>query len=381
MKQVAITADVEAKLRRVTGPDADLADYAVFETIAINSLPIPGKDGTIWEGAVHTPLTLAQIADHVQADPAGVPVIWSHDADNKPYGRLFWAETKHTPTGELEVRALFFVDPTEKRIAAKINAGSIDEVSIGMGYSQLLCSECGFDYMGDEAEFEHLFTRTCDKGHTIGTDGVHLRLIGLRRFYETSLVTRGAANGAKIVSQKDQKLAGTREFALAARGFDTDQLVFTGSATGAAPKSKDPNMTDLTAQLVDTMADLKVAQGTITTLNATITAKDATITQLTEERDAALAERDAALADGKAATADAAVAYLKDLFKRVATAAGDTIADDQIPADVAALQAGIDERQAKLTALIPTGGRSKGAPGGAEKQRVVSTRAYTGKEA
>lgn len=379
MKQVAITADIEAKLRRVTGPDADLADYAVFETIAINSLPIPGKDGTIWEGAVHTPLTLSQIADHVQADPAGVPVIWSHDADNKPYGRLFWAETKHTPAGELEVRALFFVDPTEKRIAAKINAGSIDEVSIGMGYSQLLCSECGFDYMGDEAEFEHVFTRTCDKGHTIGTDGVHLRLIGLRRFYETSLVTRGAANGAKIVSKENQKLAGTREFALAARGFDTDQLVFTGSATGTS-QPKELSM-DLTAQLVDVKADLKVANGQIETLNATITAKDATIASLTEERDAAVAARDAALADGKAQAADAAVAYLKDLFKRVAVAAGETIADDQIPADVAALQAGIDERQAKLTALIPTGGRSKGAAEGADKQRAVSTRAYTGKEA
>jgi hypothetical protein len=108
----------------------------------------------------------------------------------------------------------------------------------------------------------------------------------------------------------------------------------------------------------------------IVTENVTLKAQ---VTSLTSERDAATAaletanttigERDTRIAELEAsqnpdaeavAERDVAKAFLADIFKKLAVAAG--VEEPQIPETIADLQAGIEAHQSKLSAVLPIGG-------------------------
>lgn len=361
MKRLPMTPALIAQIKAAVGQDVDPEDFAVFEVIAINSLPLPGKDGSIFERAQITPLTLRQMVDSVEGGNH-LPLIMNHDMSTTPLGRVFKAALYTADTGEIEMRALFYVDATNADIAAKIDAGSLDETSVGFLASQLLCSECGWDYRGEDADWSNFMDRTCDNGHTIGSDGVHLNLVGLQTFSELSLVTRGAASKPKIVGKSASKLTAPLQ-ALAARGFEIDELYCTAS--------KGDYDVDLTATLA------KLTEQTVLAATA-----QADVTRLTVERDTArtelgtsqarVAELEAAAgtpapeaAELEAAQAEVVLAteVLTDIHTKLATAAG---SDAAAPASIADLKAGIDTLQSELTALIPVGGAAASTQNGAD---------------
>jgi len=356
MKQLELTPQIISRIKAAVGEDVDPSNFAVFESISLNNLPLPGKEGTIFQKAIVSELTLRQMADSINGGNT-LPLIWSHDGDDVPKGRVFFAEVHNGEVGEVELRTMWYVDPTETKLIDKLNAASIDEVSVSFLASQILCSECGFDYRGEDATAVNLSLRQCDEGHTIGDRGTHVRLVGLATFSELSLVSRGAAKDAKIVGRSQSKLAAPLQH-LAAKGVQIDKLYLSASR-GELNVDIDALVTNLS----DTKADLKVAMGKLETLEAANTQLSADKTELQGKVSSLETELSEAKAASKATELEAASAelaaakeLLTEIFTKLAVAAGEK--EPKVPETIAELKAGIEERQSKLTAILPTGGAS-----------------------
>lgn len=375
MKQLALTEELKALIRSRVGEDVDLEGIAVFEAITLNTKPLPGKKGTIWEGATATPLTLRQIADHIN-DGGHVPLAFDHDLSGEPKGRVFSAGVDYTADGEFELRTLFYLDPTEQELITKLNAGSLDEVSISFLPTSYLCSECGWDYLGEGATFENFMDRTCGNGHTVGEDGVHVRMVGLASLLEVSLVARGAADNPKIVGRSASKLAPATAQRLAARGFETDRLVCQASR-GEVRVDTDK----LTADLIDAKTKVGVLEAAAAThetaLKAANDRAEELQTKLTaaEEANGNLeAELATAKTESKTEEHNAAVAYLQSVLGKLCVAAGES--DENLPESVAELTAAIDEKTKGLTALIPPGGKSQDTTDLTEEKPTLALGAF-----
>lgn len=362
MKRLNLTPELITQIQAAVGNDVEVTDqFAVFESVSLNTLPLPGKRGSIFERATVSLLTLKQMVQNIN-DGNHLPLIHGHDMSQVPVGRVFKAGLALDQGGNAELRTLWYVDPTEAPLAAKIDAGSLDEVSVQFLASQILCSECGFDYRGEEATWANFENRTCSNGHTIGTDGVHVTLNGLEQFSELSLVTRGAASNPKILGKSQSKLTSSLE-ALAAKGFEVDELflaaskgVFEVDLTAVLTK-----LSDETTKAATANAELTVAQGQLAAAQADLATAQARVAEL----EAAAPEVDTeAAAEAEARTADlaASTSFLADLFTKLATAAGET--DATAPESVAELTAGIEKYQSTLTAILPVGGAGAAPTGG-----------------
>lgn len=356
MKRLPLTPELIASIKLAVGEDVDVNDsFAVFESISLNTLPLPGKDGTIFEKARVSLLTLKQMVDSINGGNH-LPLIHGHKLDTIPVGRVFKAALSLDEAGNAELRTLWYIDPTEADLAAKIDAGSLDEVSVQFLASQILCSECDFDYRDPvEATWANFRERTCNNGHKIGEDGVHARLVGLSVFTELSLVTRGAASKPKIVGKSASKLAAPLQ-ALAAKGFEVDELFLAAS--------KGEVEVDLTAVLSQLAEQTTAAATAAANLTAMTAERDAAVTRA-ETAEGRVTELEAAAAaadDGgttaalETAEADVTLAreFLADVYTKLATAAGET--DVSAPESIADLKAGIEKHQTDLSALLPIGG-------------------------
>lgn len=361
MKQLPMTPQLSALIKGAVGEDVDTANLAVFETIALNTLPLPGKDGTIFEQATVMPLTLSEMADRINGGDH-IPLIADHEMWGSPKGRAFHAGLRIGEDG-VELRMLFYLDPLEDVLISKLNSGTLDEVSCAFLSTQFNCSKCGWDYFQFGAN-ENIYERTCGNGHKIGQDGVHAEMVGLNQFIELSLVARGAADKPKIVGKSQAKLAPESALALAAKGFEPNALV-----VQASRGKEDMDLTAITAQLTS----LSSEKGALTANLATVTGErdtartdlaarttelstaNASIATLTSERDAALLRPDASVKTDL----DAALAYLGAQYDHLTVASGKPkVEGDARPKDVAAFTAAIDEMTGKLTSIIPVGGRS-----------------------
>jgi hypothetical protein len=213
-RQIPKTQKIVALLRDIVGQDSDLSQLAVFEWVAFNTLPV--KQYSIFDGSNATKGMLTEMAEFVKRERF-VPLLTMHDTNKLPIGRVFEAEVvdrRSEITGETisELRVLFYLsNNTEKgrELIDAVDLGIIDEVSIGAQAQHIRCSSCGFDY-ADSSEGSRIMNwidQTCDQGHVIGEDGVHLILDGLNSWKELSLVNRGAAHKAKNVKPENSILA------------------------------------------------------------------------------------------------------------------------------------------------------------------------------
>lgn len=375
MKSLTITAAMQAALKKID-ENLDLSTISVFEATAVNTLPVV-KRGSIFHGATLTEATLQEMADY-QNGGGNVPMHLIHDQGYAlPVGKVFYTEKKIV-NGLAEARILFYLPNTETDLISKLNSSTIDEVSIGFEAKHMLCSECGFDYKGSEATMENFWNQSCNEGHTISEDGVHLNLSGLENWYETSLVSRGAARGAKIVGRAKSLLGETEYNRLAASGIAPDAKILFATAT---PNPKAPEKTMDVEKLV---AQFATATGEIAVLKASEARHASTVTELTAR--ATTAEGRATTAEGRVteltaeverlkATPDAAAAQkaasdlaagrtaMFTLATRFAVASGTEKPVET--ADMPALLASIEASQAKL-ATLPLGGaaiqQQEGAP-------------------
>lgn len=203
MKQLPVTDKITSVMNKVLGEGGfDESKYAVFETIAINTLPL-SKRG-IYDKAVMTPAMLKEMESYLNKET--VPLHLLHQQRGElPSGRVVAGKvTKRAGRGGKEIsdlNAMFYISNGTQRGAELIdglNSATINEVSVGVYPKSVKCSKCDFDYMSEEATFMQWLDATCANGHKVGEKGTHVILDGLDKFMELSLVSLGAADHARI---------------------------------------------------------------------------------------------------------------------------------------------------------------------------------------
>lgn len=350
MKQIEKTQRIRDLLTASAG-DVDIDALRVYEAIAFNTLPIR-KEHFLYKGARADRNFLLEMASELKRESR--PVQIQHDKEPLPIGRVFHGEVKDTGV-DSELRVLFFLDPTANEQATKIEAGTVDQVSVSVLPKQLLNSKSGFDYLGPEATSDNRWSGVDNEGNQLGKGGVYAQMRGLANFWEMSLVGQGGAQNARIVT-RDKAHFGESYDRLAASGIDPNSLVLNATATKETPMDLSTLVADLTsktADLTNAQRDLAASTEKVTGLEATITAQTATIADLNTQLEAA---KGADVA-GITADRDAAVASLTAVAKTVLTKVGKL--DVQLPTGVAELQSLIDEHSAVL--VIQAGGKAKDA--------------------
>lgn len=383
MKELTKTPFITAMLHKAVGTDVDLDTLHVFEVTATSTVALRGKGGTVWDKAKISPNTISQLARAINDD--ALPLMMDHDLRGTPYGKFFYAESIPMDNGETELRGLLYVDDSEPKILAKLNASSIDETSIQFKSEKMLCSECGFDYMEAAANDDYMpfILLACDEGHKIGENGVHVNIVGVQEAVELSLVSRGAAKNSKIIAPSDAKL-GEEAQRLAAAGLDLDSFYVTASAGHSGEDEVDlKEITTKLSQLTDDKIELSAKLNAATTkaegLESEIADKDAEITRLTEERDALQTQLNEA---AEPAVTEEQATKLKAFVGKqyVALKALDGDADATAPDDMTEMVKFIDENETRLSALITPGGVTTAAGAGGNedaeaKERVETLRA------
>lgn len=293
-KAIDATAEILAQIERVTGTAVAAEDIVVFEAAVANTRPL-NKMGSIFHEGRISEDTLRQMADALNSGQESVPLHTLHAQGYElPIGKVFQGEVIRGADGEAELRAMFYLPKSEASMVEKINLGIIDEVSVGLKSKALLCSKCGFDYFGPDASFENLYSQTCENDHTVGVDGTHVKLSGLDKWMELSLVSRGAASKPKILGRTKQVMAKETYDRIAADGLPPEAVVlFT-----ASDDKKDDDLMD---PEVKAMFDALGAQLTeLTERVSALTPKEPTA----EELAAAAAEAEADDAALEAAEAE-----------------------------------------------------------------------------
>ena len=226
MKRIPITDAIKAAITSSVGEEINFDTIAVFEAIAVTGRPI-SKKWSIFDGAVVTRNTMEQAAAKLNTGEF-VPLHTLHEQGYElPVGRLFQGTVGVDAQGINNLHTLFYTDDTE--LAAKLDNGIIEEVSVGLMSERMLCSGCNFDY-ADPANEENLWTRVCDNGHVLGMGGYHLLLDGVKKFMELSLVSKGASTGAKVLGAKKRLLASQFD-SLAASGNNLEHKTLFASPT------------------------------------------------------------------------------------------------------------------------------------------------------
>lgn len=305
-KRVKITPKIEAQIRAgVDDPQADVSNFAVYEsrTLTTEALNASG----LFRGGRVSVGTLEDMVASLNKQGGAIPLQVMHDTDVLPVGKIFHGETKLMENGETEIRSLFYVSPSQDKLIADIEASVIDEVSVGFRPEHIYCSECGFDYLSEDATFSNIYTATCNEDHTIGQSGVYGRLVGLKSWMEVSLVGKGAAKNPKILSRAKQSLGQEAVDRLAASGKPLEASTVSAHYKLEASASANNNkgdlemdeklMAQLTAKIEEVAtvkAELKqkdeakaAVDAKVTELEASLKAKDAEIAELSKDVDKA----------------------------------------------------------------------------------------------
>jgi len=269
-KQVEITDEIVAQIEQVTKTSIDRNNIIVFEAAALSTEPLH-KRGSIYHEARAVRSTLEDMVQRLNSGEESVPLHTMHMQSNElPKGRVFQARISDEPNGSSVLRAMFYLPLSERELIEKINLSILDEVSVGLKSKQALCSKCGFDFFGPEADFMNLMTQTCDNDHIIGEDGMHLKLVGIDRWMELSLVSRGASDKPKILSRVKNLVSKVEQDRMAADGKPLEALcLFTSTAM------ETPQMADKTeTKDFDAKAAIEALEAKITELTENLASKD-----------------------------------------------------------------------------------------------------------
>ncbi len=346
-KRVQLNEATKERIRKIN-PDANFDTIVVYEAVVLTTRPL-SKRGTIYDKAVVSASLLSEMAEALNTGKERVPLHTLHQQGYElPIGRLFYAEAKtDTVTDLSELIAQFWVDGSETELISKLDNGSIDEVSVGVQSQHALCSECGFDFMGEEADFEYLWSATCPEGHMMGQDGAYARLTGLQNWFEVSLVSRGASKGTKILGKGRQILSAEAQALFHEKGRHPEfDILFASTEQPKATPSKgitkmDFDVNKFTAELTEAKVLAATSKRELETLTAQLTAAQSEITTL-KAKSAELDQLDAI----KAESADA-IKFMRSEAARLSVASNKTFDHDK--ATVVELSAFITDTRKEIT--------------------------------
>ena len=387
-KSVTITPELSAKFKAKFGEEADINKFYIIKVRAISTEPI--HQGSIYNGATTSVETLDEMANTVNFTDENVGVLTQHDSEKLNVGRVFAAEVVNegSATAMYAHMAILRTDDT-KNLIEKIENGVLDEVSVSFTPRHAICSMCDFDYMGEDATWEHWITQTCPEGHTIGKDGCHLKINGAKSFSEISIVNRGAANKPKILDRASYSENELKQ--LAASGKNPEMFVAT--FTQKMENKMDPVKEEVELSAEEKIAALEAKNAEMQKaldLNEKVKVLESEkaeyldkIAALTAENDkfkadleASTAEKDAKIEELSAAKAEQetklseAMAFLKKEIEKVLVASGET--NLNVPEDLDGMSKLLSERQQILASLVPAGGVSVPAGSGREAHELVA---------
>lgn len=338
MKELEITPEMEAAIYRVNGGQhIDLTKIAVFESRSLNTRPLRRRNG-LFAKAVTRKNVLDQMAATLNASDEGIPLHIMHNTEMLNVGRLFSARVDAIQGGEFELTSLFYIPRSEESLVERINTGVTDQVSIGIMGERLLCSKCDFDYKA--GGIENLMNLTCDEGHEIGVDGVHLYIDGLDQWMEQSIVDTGASGGARIVNKNNAKSQQHSEFyRMAAKSHQNDHKTFIPLIANLSEIHSEEITTVEKAELENLLNAKFTAFET--SLDAKLAAKDAEIqaaVERAETAEARVAELEAAAAENADATKvealEAELTAAKETVEKIATYLKEQASKAQVAAGV-----------------------------------------------
>lgn len=363
-KRITVTDDIKAKVLANMGSEPNWEQIAVFEMTAVTSLPL-NKKWTLFDKAQITAQTFEEAATYLNSG-GFVPFHTLHQQGYEiPVGRVFYGEAQKNAKGYDELRVLAFIDLTAHAdLAAKIDNGIVEEVSVGMSFKQLLCSACGDDLMANE---ESLWNYTCANGHVIGMGDHHVKPNGLGQFRELSAVSKGASTGAKILTMQKRTLAadfGNPKLGLVAHLKSPEFMLFTPPAN-LDNEGEDPVLiAELQAKVAAAEAEKVTLQGQLTATQTKVAeleiAKTAADTKVVE-LETAKTDLEAAKADAEAKVAELETAKADAEAKLVELEAAKTTAETSLVAAQTELNQIKDAEAVKLAQRpfrIPLGGVS-----------------------
>jgi hypothetical protein len=334
-KQIEITEEMLAQINKIAGADVDVDQIVVFEAAAASTREI-SKMGSMYHGARMSRSLLVEMADGLNSGTESVPLHTLHMQGSEiPKGRVFHGSVVDEVDGSSTLRTLFYLPLAEKELIEKINLAILDEVSVGVKSEQALCSTCGFDYFGPEGDFENYYGNVCNNGHVIGENGTHLKLVGMEKWMELSLVSRGASDNAKILGRVKRLVSQADQDRMAADGQPIEAVtLFTSMSLENLDMPKAKTAAELAAEAAaaalaleneggDDPAEFDMAGGfaalgaqlstLVTLMTPAATVEDPTVESLTadlETSQARIAELEAeaaaTLAETEAAEAEAA---------------------------------------------------------------------------
>ena len=222
-KRLDVTQAMLEQIQRVTQITVDPSNIAVFEAAALSTNAL-NKPGSIYHEARPSRALLAEMVQGIVSGAHSVPMHTLHNQGGElPVGRAFDARLVDQPDGSTTMVTTFYLPTTAEDLISSIELGILDEVSVGMMSKTAKCSACDFDFFG--GDMDALWDRTCPSGHTLNVNGVHLKLDGLDRWTELSLVSRGAADKPKILSRVSTEMPQATYDRLAASGVSTKALM------------------------------------------------------------------------------------------------------------------------------------------------------------
>ena len=287
-KQIQMTAEIEAQIKAsVNDANLDVSKLAVFEARTLSTKPI--KKYGLFNGARVSTGTLQQMSDMVSAKGGAIPMQIMHNTDVLPVGRVFSAQLNNMDTGDVELVSLFYIPKDKAELVNDINNSVIDEVSVGLLTDHAFCSECNFDYFGEEADFMNRVNLTCNEGHTIGEKGVHVKLVGVASWSELSLVNRGAAKDAKILSRAQLNMNADTMKKLAASSVPLETRFLTESY-----KMDKINLKETTTMDKEVFGMLQASATEMAAVKLELSTKDTALKAVTTEKEALQASLTAA---------------------------------------------------------------------------------------
>jgi hypothetical protein len=365
MRSLQITSQIQDRMRSALGDDLpDLSSIKVYEATAISTRPV-NKRGTLWDKAVVSRSTMAEMASVLNGGKY-VPLHTMHQQGSElPVGRLFYAEVLDDNAGNSELRVLFYIAEDEEELISSIEAGVLENLSIGMKPEKMLCSECEFDYLSDEATFDNLFDRVCANDHRIGENGVHIRAVGLDQWFELSLVSVGASEDATIKSRSKQRFSEEDRKALAASGISPESTILVATHQGDEDMSKEmlERLEAQAGEVATLKAEKASAQTRVTELEAELSSAKEKITELegketseeVTELKASLETAQTEANEAKEASATA-LELMQEQAKRALVASGQE--NPEAPETIELCIEAIKEAGVALHQSIPVGGVS-----------------------
>ena len=225
-KRIKVTPEIDAMIKNsIDDQGIDTAKLAVYEARILTTEPL--NKGGFYNKASFTKATLDAMAATLNSKGGALGIQVMHDMNELPIGKIFSGLVREMDNGNFELLSMFYVLDSNTDLIAKLDSSIIDEVSVGVLPAKALCSECGFDYFGEEADFTNLYTLTCNEDHEIGVNNVHVVASGLQSFMEVSLVSKGAAKNPKILSRAKQSLSQDNAMQIAASGAPLEARLFT----------------------------------------------------------------------------------------------------------------------------------------------------------